>query len=121
MPRNQSVPRPLKKIEFEIRFATREADKGWTDAKATARNALVDAWDFLTHTPLQECVRCYPLKGDLGSVIRGGIVYTRWQYKITDGGRIWYHVESGHTGGVVYLERVETGHPAETERNKNFR
>ncbi|BBX82179.1 hypothetical protein [Mycolicibacterium aubagnense] len=121
MARHDPVPRPLKKVEFEIRFATREAEKGWTDAKATARNTLVDAWDFLTRTPLEQGDRCYPLSGDLRRLNRGGVSFDRWQYKITDGGRIWYHVQVERVGGVVYLERVETGHPNETDSKKNFR
>lgn len=63
--RQQSVPRPLKRVEYELRFATREAEKGWTDLLATARNAVVDAWDFLTRTPDDRSSRCHPLKGDL--------------------------------------------------------
>ena len=43
---------PLKRAEVEIRFATREAEKGWTDLLATTRSAVVDAWDYLTATPL---------------------------------------------------------------------
>lgn len=72
MSKDRAVSRPLKKAEFEIRFATREAEKGWVDARATARNALVDAWDFLTRSPQERCDRCYPLRGDLNKVTIGG-------------------------------------------------
>lgn len=72
MSKDRAVQRPLKKVEFEVRFATREAEKGWIDARATARNALVDAWDYLTRSPLERCDRCYPLRDDLSTVTIGG-------------------------------------------------
>lgn len=46
--------------------------------------------------------------------------YPRYQYKITDGGRLWYIVRPAVKGtkvvGHVLLERCEPGHPKETER-----
>lgn len=38
-----SVPRPLKKAEFDIRFGTTQAKRGWQDLLATKRNAIVAA------------------------------------------------------------------------------
>ncbi|RJQ85776.1 hypothetical protein D5S19_12720 [Amycolatopsis panacis] len=46
--KGELVPRPLKKIEYEIRFATADARKGWRDLVATIRNAMTETWDFLT-------------------------------------------------------------------------
>lgn len=68
--RGESVPRPLKRSEFTIRFATRNAEKGRTDLLATTRNAIVDAWDFLTHTPLQQTKRNHTMRDDLEFVTR---------------------------------------------------
>lgn len=45
MSKNRDVPRPLKRSEYAITFIAREAQKGWTDCLAMARNATVDAWD----------------------------------------------------------------------------
>lgn len=39
-------------MEYEIRFATTNARKGWQDLAATIRNLLAETWDFLTRTPL---------------------------------------------------------------------
>ncbi len=44
--RGEPVPRPPKKVEYEIRFATTNARKGWQDLAATIRNPLADAWDL---------------------------------------------------------------------------
>lgn len=50
--RGELVPRPPKKIEYELRYATTDAAKGWQALAATIRNALAESWDFLTRTPL---------------------------------------------------------------------
>ncbi len=107
------MPRPPKKIEYEIRFATANAKKGWQDLAATIRNPLADAWDFLTRTPLANVPNNYPLKGEYGTVTRDGKTHERWQHKPTLKGtaRIWFYVE----GRTVFLEQVHTSHPNETK------
>lgn len=64
MARNDRVTRPTKKGEYELRFATRQAEKN------------------------------YPLRGDLATVIDGGEECQRWQHKPTARGdaRIWFFV-----------------------------
>lgn len=47
-PKPRPVPRPLKRAEYPIEFAGRQAEKGWQDLLATTRSAVVNAWDFLT-------------------------------------------------------------------------
>ncbi len=66
------VERPTKKSEYELRFASVQAQRGWTDLKATIRNPLADAWDFLTQTPEQVTPSNYRLRGELGLVRRDG-------------------------------------------------
>ncbi|MEB3068269.1 hypothetical protein [[Mycobacterium] vasticus] len=61
--RGELVPRPPKKTEYEIRYATADAAKGWQNLAATIRNPLADAWDFLTRTPLAKTPTNYPLRG----------------------------------------------------------
>jgi hypothetical protein len=51
MAKSEKVERPTKKSEYELRFASVQAKRGWADLKATIRNSLVDSWDFLTRTP----------------------------------------------------------------------
>jgi hypothetical protein len=112
-----AVPRPLRRTEYVLRFATREAEKGWTDLVATALNAAVVAWEFLTQTPTAEDGReCYRLAGQMAQVTIAGQEYDRWQFKPTSGGRIWYAVipPQKKDRGIVLLERVATGHPNET-------
>lgn len=117
--RDAPVPRPLKRVEWEIVFITREAAKGWTDLLAGARNAVVDAWETLTHEPTQETERLYQLKYDLAFGVYQGRTFSRYQYKVTDGARIWYFVDPAQKGsktaGRVLLERCMPSHPKETQ------
>ena len=107
------VERPTKKSEYEIRYASVGAKKGWTDLCATIRNSLVDSWDFLTTTPQTRTALNYPLKGDLRRVKHEGVTYVRWQHKPTLKGdaRIWFFVKEQ----VVCLEQIHTHHPNQTK------
>ena len=113
MARASRVERPIKKGEYEIRFATSNAEKGWRDLLSQIRGPLADAWDSLTRTPLEQTPANYPLKGSLGSIDRSGRRHVRWQHKPTLKGdaRIWFYVD----GQIVYLEQVHTAHPNETK------
>ncbi|MGW5439867.1 hypothetical protein [Nocardia asteroides] len=111
--KGELVSRPAKRTEYEIRFATTDARKGWQDLVATIRNPLSETWDFLTRTPLVTTPTNYRLKGDLGLIERGGASYERWQHKPTAKGtaRIWFYVAER----TVFLEQVHTSHPNETK------
>jgi hypothetical protein len=107
------VPRPKRKAEYSIFFATNKASKGWNDLLATRRNDLVEAWAFLTSTPLRRTPLSYQLKEELALLHKDGEVHVRWQLKLskTHGARIWYYV----TDGKVMIEAVHTAHPNQTK------
>lgn len=111
--KGELVPRPPRKSEYEIRFATADAQKGWRDLVATIRNPMTDTWDFLTGAPLSTTPTNYRLKGELGTISRGGKTHERWQHKPTAKGtaRIWFYVSER----TVFLEQVHTSHPNETK------
>ncbi|MCJ1706045.1 hypothetical protein [Microbacterium sp. VKM Ac-2923] len=111
--KGENVPRPPKKTEFEVRFATTDARRGWLDLVATIRNAMADTWDFLTRTPLTTTPTNYQLRGELGTIVRGNVTHERWQHKPTlkGGARVWFYVEER----TVWLEQVHTSHPNETK------
>lgn len=106
-----TVPRPRKRTEYEIQFATRQAQRGWKDLLATKRNAVVDCWDFLTRTPCDESPKNHRLKGQLAVVTYAGRTYERWQHEMPGGARIWFYVD----GQVVRLVDVHTHHPNQTK------
>jgi hypothetical protein len=123
-----TVPRPVKRAEYEIVLITRQAEVGWRDALATYRNAVVDAWDRLCKDPtLEDGKRVYRLKHDLATGMYEGVAYERYQYKIPNGSRIWYFVDEAKneknktnknkkmSAGRVLIEDVHTAHPNETK------
>lgn len=113
MPKESVVPRPPKKSEYVVKYATAQAEKGRRDLVATVRNPMSETWDFLTRTPLTITATNYPLEGSLGVITRGGRTFRRWQHKPTLKGtaRVWFYVD----GDTVYLEQVHTAHPNETK------
>lgn len=117
MARAGLVGRPLKRAEYQVVFATREAEKGWRDLCATTVNAMADAWDYLTKTPDASRLPHGQLKGRLATLMRDGRTHVRWQYELPGGARIWYWIEppTGKDRGRVLLERVTPHHPNETK------
>ncbi|MDR1117850.1 MAG: hypothetical protein LBL01_00940, partial [Bifidobacteriaceae bacterium] len=86
------VERPVKRSEYEIVFATRQAEKGWRDLRATALSPVADAWDALTSNPVRNDRACHPLRGYLAEVRREGATHIQRQYELPGGARIWYYV-----------------------------
>lgn len=116
--RGQEVPRPRRRSEYVIVFGTNEAKKSWADLNATARNALVEAWESLTAHPHEQSITCHPLKGELASVVRDGVRHDQWQLELPGGARLWYYVvpsKDRKSAGTVVLVRVATRHPNETK------
>lgn len=113
MPKETVVPRPAKKSEYVLKYATKQSEKGWRDLVATIRNPMSETWDFLTRTPQTTTPTNYPLEGPLAVITRGGRTFQRWQHKPTLKGtaRVWFYVD----GSTVYLEQVHTTHPNETK------
>lgn len=109
--KRSGVPRPLKKAEFEIQFGTSQAEKGWKDLLATTRNSVVDAWDFLAKTPLEESEKNHQLKGELSTLTHRGGTFGRWQHELPGGARLWFYVD----GQTVCLVDVHTHHPNATK------
>ena len=107
------VARPLRKTEFEIFFASSQAEKGWRDLVATRKSDAAFAWDFLTKTPDSTTAHSYRLKAELSVTRRDGVLHDRWQLKpsLTGTARIWYFIVERR----VYLEAVHTAHPNQTK------
>ncbi|WP_245997066.1 hypothetical protein [Streptomyces armeniacus] len=74
---------------------------------------MTETWDFLTRSPLATTPTNYRLKGEVGTIQRGGAAHERWQHKPRPKGTayIWSFVDER----TVYLEQVHTSHPNETK------
>jgi hypothetical protein len=111
MAKQGRVARPTKSTEYEIRFGTREAEKGWIDLLATTKNGLTDAWDFLATDPTRVGPKNHTRRGALATVTRNGEAHERWQHELSGGARIWFYIDDK----VVVLEQVHTHHPNATK------
>lgn len=74
---------------------------------------------IIPREPTVQTPRLYQLKGEYAYGTYGGRNFARYQYKVTNGGRIWFFLDPAPKGdkiaGRALLERCEPGHPKETD------
>jgi mRNA-degrading endonuclease RelE of RelBE toxin-antitoxin system len=99
--------------EWDLRFGTTEAAKGWQDLCSRARNSCREAFELMRSNPRpSEDTTHYRLRGDLSARQFSGRQLEQWQIKIGSSGRIWYLPDDdAHTVWVVY---ASAAHPKET-------
>ena len=100
------VPRPPKKTDYGIWFATRQDEEGWSDLLATKLNSLVDACEYLTKTPLETSEKNHPMPDELRFVLRGGRTFDHWRHDLPGGARTWSSIDQ-HIGHIF---EVHAGH-----------
>ena len=125
-----AVARPLRTSEFQVLCQGKQVLDDWNELVSSSRNAMIEAWEALANHPVQESPRQYQLRGDEAARMLDGVPWPQWQYKVTDGARILYLVDtqpvvnrSGkqlHAGRVVIIE-VSAGHPKRTEKVRGRR
>ena len=101
--------------QWELRFATTEAVKGWEELCRQAANNSLAAWTALRTRPDNPTPtpRHHRLKGSLSTAADGGTEMEQWQIEVTSGGRIWYLVD--HTKRTLWIRLATTGHPGQTD------
>jgi hypothetical protein len=100
--RNDRVAPPPRPGEWEVRYLTTEAAKGW------------EAYEVLRTNPRPpEDSRHHRLRYDLATRKVGAQELDQWQIEVTGGGRVWYVVDDG--AHVVWLTLAGTGHPKATD------
>jgi hypothetical protein len=90
------------------------ADKGvaedWDRWAKQEPNALAAAYDQLATDPTQFSSRQRKLEGrTMGTGVYEGKRFDRWQYEVTNGGRIFYFVDDPIGGGRRQPERKGRG------------
>jgi hypothetical protein len=102
--------------QYELRYDSADAVKGWRDLCSQAKSNTERAWLALRNqpTPNPPTARQHPLKGDLATVKHKGVIRSLWQYEVTSGGRIWYVVDEDRK--IVWLTKVSVGHPRQTDK-----
>lgn len=113
--RGDRVAPPASGDEWDLRFATSEAAKGWEVLCQQAPGNTHRAWSDLRSrpSPCPQVPRNHQLKGSLAAALHAGRELDQWQYEVTGGGRIWYLVDDAtHT---LWLKAASISHPKATE------
>ena len=115
--RGDRVAPPPTGDEWDVRFSTSDAVKGWLDLCRQAPGNTRDAWETMRADPGpgpgKPTSRHHQLKGTLATGRHSGRVLPMWQLEVTGGGRIWYLVDAAtHT---IWMQHAGTGHPKATD------
>lgn len=113
--KNDPVPPPPGKGEYEIKFGSRAAADGWQQLYNQVPGNTLDAWVQMRTNPAPAVPtqRHHRLKGDLSTGVRNGKTYPQWQIEVSSGGRIWYLFDQN--AETCWVVRAGTGHPKATE------
>lgn len=111
--RGELVPRPPKKIEYEIRYATADAAKGWQGPRCNDPQSASRGLGLSDANPPGQDTNQLPAARRTRHDHPRGQNPRALQHKPTLQGtaRIWFFVEDR----TVYLEQVHTSHPNETK------
>ena len=101
--------------EWDVRFATGQAAKGWEQLSTQAPANTRAAWHLLRTdpAPAARTERHHRLKGELAHGTHRGQTLDRWQVEVTSGGRIWYLLDTDTR--TVWIDQASTGHPKATD------
>jgi hypothetical protein len=113
--RRDRVAPPAGPDEWDVRFGTSEAAKGWEALCQQAPGNTADAWrEMRTNPRPRPDHRHGPLHGDLATKVVEGYSLEQWQIEVTGGGRIWYAIDDDRR--TVWLIYASTRHPKATDR-----
>lgn len=113
--RRDPVAAPPGPDEWQIRFHTNEAIKGWEELCRQAPANTLAARTIMRRNPAppMNAPRHHRLSGELATGSVGGRILDRWQIEVTGGGRIWYLVDPDTT--TVWMDYAGPGHPTATD------
>lgn len=112
--RGERVAPPPEPGDWDLKFATSHAVKGWEELSRSAPGNANVCFEQLRSDPKRRDARQQELKGALGKVVIGGAELAQWQYEITGAGRVWYGVDE--TKKIVWLTKASVGHPKAADR-----
>jgi hypothetical protein len=110
---NRVAPPPVGD-EWDVRFGTSEAAKGWPELGSQFTSNAREAFEVMRANPRppQDATH-YRLRGALASREFQGRELEQWQIKVSDSGRIWYLPDDEKR--VVWVVLASPAHPKETE------
>lgn len=113
--RKDRVAPPPVGDEWDVKYLTTEAVRGWEELCRLAPGPTKECWNVLRTSPDKSVntSRHHPLKGTLREKVVGGKPLVQWQYEVTGGGRVWFCPDPDTK--TVWLSDAGTGHPKATE------
>lgn len=111
--KDRAAPPPVRD-EWDVRFGTNEAAKGWDELCRQAATNKRLAFELMRSNPRPpEDRRHTRLRGDLAKRSFDGREFEQWEIEVTGGGRIFYLVDDAkHT---VWIVLASQRHPKITE------
>ena len=109
--RGDRVAPPAGPGQWEIKFDSTAAAKGWEELCRQAPGNTANAWEEIRAEPrpFPETSRHQRLKFKLATV--DGL--EQWQYEVTGSARIWYLVDPDNK--TLWIRHAGTGHPKATD------
>ena len=111
---DRAAPPPIHG-EWDIRFDSGEAAKGWEELCQQAPHNTRTAYDAIRTQPRPEppTSRHHQLKGKLAHATYAGRILEQRQYEVTSGGRLWYLIDD--VKRTVWITYASTRHPKATD------
>jgi len=114
------VAPPPVQAEWEVRFGTSEAAKGWDDLCAQIPENTRAAFEMMRSNPRPPADGThYQLRDDLATRDFQGRRLEQWQVAVSGSGRIWYLPDDSKR--TVWLVYASTAHPKQTEQRSGRR
>lgn len=112
--RKERVAPPPGQEEWDVRYGTSDAVKGWEDLCRQVPENTRRAWELMRTEPCPvPTARHHRLKGSLAEGNHDGRRLPQWQLEVTGAGRIWYLLDTERR--IVWITAASTGHPKATE------
>lgn len=116
---DRAAPPPVDD-EWEVKFGTNEAAKGWDDLCAQVAGNTREAFEMMRSNPRPPSDSThYRLRDDLATRSWHGRTLEQWQVKVSNGGRIWYLPDDDKQ--TVWIVFASVAHPKMTERRSGRR
>ncbi len=100
--------------EWDVRFGTAEAAKGWSELCTQFARNTREAFEQMRANPRPPRDGThYQLRGDLGSRDFQGRSLEQWQIKISNSARVWYLPDDDQR--TVWVVYASPAHPKQTD------
>jgi len=113
--RGDRVTVPPPDDEWDVRFATGDAVKGWEELCRHALTNTRRCYETLRTDPRSraDIERQHRLRGDLATHRHNGKDLDQWEFEVTSGGRVRYIIDD--EARTVWLIYASPRHPKDTD------